>query len=112
MTLESLRSTLKAVRLVCPNRVRPIAPPTARSHRKCRPRIRTDAIAGGRLPSSNRATERLADYVVAWCVPGVLVGGTVGTRVGKFVPEDAMEIGLGVIFGAVGVLVLVVKFVA
>lgn len=32
-------------------------------------------------------------YVVAWSIPGV-VGGTTGTRVGKFVPEDAMEVGL------------------
>lgn len=51
-------------------------------------------------------------YVVAWSVPGVLVGGTVGTRVGEFVLEDAMEIGLGVVFGAVGRLVLGVEFVA
>ena len=50
-------------------------------------------------------------YVVAWSIPGVVVGGTIGTRVGKFVPEDAMEIGLGVVFGAVGVLVLGVEFV-
>jgi len=50
-------------------------------------------------------------YVVAWSIPGVLVGGTIGTRVGKFVPEDAMEVGLGVIFGLVGMLVLGVEFV-
>lgn len=50
-------------------------------------------------------------YVVAWSIPGVVVGGTIGTRVGKFVPEDAMEIGLGVIFGAVGALVLGVEFI-
>lgn len=50
-------------------------------------------------------------YVVAWSIPGVVVGGTIGTRVGKFVPEDAVEIGLGVIFGAVGALVLGVEFI-
>lgn len=50
-------------------------------------------------------------YVVAWSIPGVFVGGTIGTRVGKFAPEDAMEIGLGVIFGAVGVLVLGITFI-
>ena len=49
-------------------------------------------------------------YVVAWSVPGVLVGGTVGTRVGKHVPSDLMETGLGVVFGSVGVVVLVTTF--
>lgn len=49
-------------------------------------------------------------YVVAWSVPGVLVGGTVGTRVGKHVPSDLMETGLGVVFGFVGVVVLVTTF--
>nr|WP_276591899.1 TSUP family transporter [Halorutilus salinus] len=49
-------------------------------------------------------------YVVAWSVPGVLVGGTVGTRVGKHVPSDVMEMGLGVVFGFVGVVVLVTTF--
>jgi uncharacterized membrane protein YfcA len=49
-------------------------------------------------------------YVVAWSVPGVLVGGTVGTRVGRYVPDEAMETGLGVVFGAVGALVLVTTF--
>ena len=45
-------------------------------------------------------------YVVAWSIPGVLVGGTVGTRVGKFLPSELMETGLGVVFGLVGALVL------
>ncbi|MDZ7688548.1 MAG: sulfite exporter TauE/SafE family protein [Halobacteriales archaeon] len=49
-------------------------------------------------------------YVVAWSVPGVLVGGTVGTHVGKYVPKDMMEAGLGVVFGVVGVVVLVTTF--
>jgi len=49
-------------------------------------------------------------YVVAWSIPGVLVGGTVGTHVGKYVPSDLMETGLGVVFGFVGVLVLVTTF--
>jgi uncharacterized membrane protein YfcA len=26
-------------------------------------------------------------YVVAWSIPGVLIGGTIGTRVGKYVPS-------------------------
>ena len=49
-------------------------------------------------------------HVVAWSIPGVLVGGTVGTRVGKYVPSELMETGLGVVFGIVGVVVLVTTF--
>jgi len=49
-------------------------------------------------------------YIVAWSIPGVLVGGTVGTRVGKHVPSELMETGLGVVFGVVGVVVLVTTF--
>lgn len=45
-------------------------------------------------------------YVVAWSIPGVLVGGTIGTRVGKYVPSELMETGLGVVFGLVGGIVL------
>ena len=48
-------------------------------------------------------------YVVAWSVPGVLVGGAIGTRVGKYVPQDRMENGLGIVFGAVGAVVLGVE---
>jgi uncharacterized membrane protein YfcA len=48
-------------------------------------------------------------YVVAWSIPGVLVGGTLGTRVGKYLPADLMETGLGVVFGVVGVVVLGVE---
>jgi uncharacterized membrane protein YfcA len=51
-------------------------------------------------------------WVVAWSIPGVLIGGTIGTRVGKYVPSDLMELGLGVIFAFVGVLVLGVELVA
>lgn len=49
-------------------------------------------------------------YVVAWSIPGVLIGGTIGTRVGKYVPRDVMEAGLGVIFVLVGGIVLVTTF--
>ncbi|VTT86354.1 membrane protein [Halorubrum sp. DM2] len=45
-------------------------------------------------------------YVVAWSIPGVIVGGTLGTRVGKYVPSEVMEPALGVVFGIVGVVVL------
>jgi len=51
-------------------------------------------------------------YVVAWSIPGVLVGGTIGTRVGKFLPSELMETGLGVVFGVVGVIVLGVELLA
>jgi len=45
-------------------------------------------------------------YVVAWSIPGVLVGGAIGTRVGKYIPSELMETGLGVVFGIVGAIVL------
>jgi uncharacterized membrane protein YfcA len=45
-------------------------------------------------------------YVIAWSVPGVLLGGTVGTRVGKYVPSEIMEPALGVVFAIVGIVVL------
>ena len=45
-------------------------------------------------------------FVVAWSIPGVVIGGTIGTRVGKYVPSDLMETGLGVVFAIVGVIVL------
>ena len=41
-------------------------------------------------------------YVVVWSIPGVIVGGTIGARVGKHVPSRLMERGLGVVFGIVG----------
>lgn len=45
-------------------------------------------------------------YIVAWSIPGVLIGGTIGTRVGKYVPSEIMEPALGVVFAIVGVIVL------
>ena len=51
-------------------------------------------------------------YVVAWSIPGVLVGGTIGTRVGKYLPSDLMETGLGAVFGLVGALVLGLELLA
>jgi uncharacterized membrane protein YfcA len=45
-------------------------------------------------------------YVVAWSIPGVLIGGTIGTRLGKHVPSEIMEPALGVVFGTVGLIVL------
>jgi hypothetical protein len=51
-------------------------------------------------------------WVVAWSIPGVLLGGTVGTRVGKYVPSELMETGLGVVFALVGAVVLGVELLA
>ena len=51
-------------------------------------------------------------FVVAWSIPGVLVGGTVGTRVGKYVPSEIMEPALGVVFSLVGVVVLASELLA
>lgn len=45
-------------------------------------------------------------YIVAWSIPGVLIGGTIGTRIGKYVPSEIMEPTLGVVFVIVGVIVL------
>jgi uncharacterized membrane protein YfcA len=44
--------------------------------------------------------------VVAWSVPGVLVGSTLGARVGRWIPSGRMEKILGAVFAAVGALVL------
>jgi len=51
-------------------------------------------------------------YVVAWSIPGVVVGGTIGTRVGKYLPSDLMEMGLGIVFAAVGAVVVGVELLA
>lgn len=51
-------------------------------------------------------------HIVAWSIPGVLIGGSVGTRVGKYLPADLMETGLGVVFGVVGVIVLGVELLS
>lgn len=51
-------------------------------------------------------------YVIGWSVPGVLIGGTIGTRVGKYVPSEIMEPALGVVFAVVGVAVLTSELLA
>lgn len=45
-------------------------------------------------------------YIVAWSIPGVLIGGTIGTRIGRYVPSESMEPALGVVFASVSVIVL------
>ena len=49
--------------------------------------------------------------VVGWSIPGVLIGSTIGSRVGKYLPAKVMEKGLGVVFGGVGILVLALEFI-
>jgi uncharacterized membrane protein YfcA len=41
-------------------------------------------------------------YVVVWSIPGVLIGSTIGGRVGKYLPEELMETALGILFGVIG----------
>ncbi|MFB6300823.1 MAG: sulfite exporter TauE/SafE family protein [Halobacteriales archaeon] len=48
-------------------------------------------------------------YVIVWSVPGVLIGGTVGTRIGKYRPSDLIERVLGIVFGLVGMVVLLTE---
>ena len=48
--------------------------------------------------------------VVAWSIPGVLVGSTIGSKLGKYLPAKLMEKGLGVAFALVGLLVLGLEF--
>ncbi len=48
--------------------------------------------------------------VAAWSIPGALVGSTVGSRLGNYLPAGVMEKTLGVIFALVGLLVLVREF--
>jgi len=49
-------------------------------------------------------------YVVAWSIPGVVIGGSAGSRAGKYLPSDLMEQGLGVVFAFVAIVVLVTTF--
>ncbi|MFC7074088.1 sulfite exporter TauE/SafE family protein [Halovenus rubra] len=72
----------------------------------------TLAIAAGAGALVHALTASPVWYVVAWSIPGVLVGGTIGTRVGKYVPSDLMEVGLGIVFALVGALVLGVELLA
>jgi len=68
------------------------------------------AIAGAAVHAVS--VDSFPVHVVAWSIPGVVVGGTVGTRVGKYVPSEVMEPALGVVFSLVGVVVLASELVA
>lgn len=45
-------------------------------------------------------------HVIGWSVPGVLVGSTIGSRLGGYLPARVMQRGLGIVFGVVGLFVL------
>ena len=49
-------------------------------------------------------------HVVGWSIPGVLIGSTIGSRLGKYLPGEIMEKALGVVFAGVGLLVLVLEY--
>ncbi len=68
------------------------------------------AIAGAAVHAVS--VDAFPVHIVAWSIPGVLIGGTVGTRVGKHVPSEVMEPALGVVFSIVGVIVLASEFLA
>jgi hypothetical protein len=48
-------------------------------------------------------------YAAAWSIQDVFIGGTIGTRVGTYLPSDLMEAALGVVFAIVGLIVLVTE---
>jgi len=48
----------------------------------------------------------IAWNVVGWSVPGVLIGSSTGSRIGKWIPADLMEKLLGGVFAAVGAFVV------
>ena len=68
------------------------------------------AIAGAAVHAVS--VDAFPVHIVAWSIPGVVIGGTVGTRVGKHVPSEVMEPALGVVFSIVGVIVLASEFLA
>ena len=70
------------------------------------------AIAAAAGAAVHALTATPVWYVVAWSIPGVLIGGTIGTRVGKHLPSDVMESALGVVFGIVGLIVLLTEGLA
>lgn len=47
--------------------------------------------------------------VVGWSIPGVLIGSTLGSRVGQWLPAERMEKILGGVFAAVGLLMLAMQ---
>ncbi len=50
-------------------------------------------------------------YVVGWSIPGVLIGGTIGTNISKYIPSNLMENTLGIIFAIVGIIILTLQLV-
>ena len=50
--------------------------------------------------------------VTRWSIPGFLVGSTIGSKIGEYLPASVMEKGLGGVLAAVGSLVLVLEFLS
>jgi hypothetical protein len=72
----------------------------------------TLAIAAGAGALVHALSASPVWYIVAWSIAGVLIGGTLGTRFGKYVPSDLMEVALGGVFAVVGLIVLGVELLA
>jgi uncharacterized protein len=70
----------------------------------------TLAIVAAVGATAHALTAQPAWQVVGWSIPGVLLGSTLGSRVGKHLPAPVMEKVLGVVFGGVGILVLLLEF--
>lgn len=66
----------------------------------------TLAIAAAAGASVHALSATPAWSVVAWSIPGVLVGSTAGSRLGRYLPAGVMEKALGGVFAAVGALVI------
>lgn len=71
----------------------------------------TLAIAAGAGAAIHALSARPAWDVIVWSVPGVIVGSTLGSRLGRHLPADLMEKALGGVFAAVGALVLTLRLV-
>lgn len=69
----------------------------------------TLAIAAAAGASVHALSATPAWSVVAWSIPGVLVGSTAGSRLGRYLPAGLMEKALGGVFAAVGALVVALQ---
>ena len=82
----------------------------------------TTPVAANDTLLRKKSTIQSAQFLTHWLISlaaslfltialasGVVFGGTIGTRVGKYLPSDLMESALGVVFGIVGLVVLVTE---
>ena len=49
--------------------------------------------------------------VVTFTIPGVLVGGQLGPKLQKILPEKYLKVGLSVLFVFIGILMLTILFI-